>query len=313
MDETEQQNIESSTPDELTSRQELLKQIGDKLIAAREARGEKIEQAMAKLKLHKVHFQALESGKWDMLPDQIYAIGFLRQYATYLNIDIAKEIGLLNDAQYRLTKPLTFPDPPVSPSKKWAWLAGIGFVLLFIIFNIIGSNNDQYETITTVTTEESGISYGQQDAGATVEPALTPADGLNEPAESEAEPTVETASQITVVDTEAANAAATVQESESQPVIEHEYKLEAATGAVWMQVFTANAAGSAKGKLLKEVLLQEGQHTTFRETSESLWINCGNALALRIRVDGKIVADTGTLGGGKKILRDYRFDLNKVD
>ncbi|OIO73197.1 MAG: hypothetical protein AUJ57_04770 [Zetaproteobacteria bacterium CG1_02_53_45] len=306
MDEIAQQDIESSAPGEFTSRQQLLMQIGGKLIAAREARREKIDQAMARLKLHKVHIQALESGNWDMLPDQIYAIGFLRQYAAYLELDLSKEIGLLSDAQYQLTKPLTFPDPPVSPSKKWAWVAGIGFVLLFIIFNIISNNSDHVEPITTATTDqEASINYGEQQPVA--EPAEQAAATADDSPDTATRPNMP-AHKVVVDLNESTDAPA--QEVATAAPVDHEYKFEAATGAVWMQVYSANASGSAKGKLLKEVLLQEGQYATIRDSSASLWINCGNALALRIHVDGKTVADTGTLGNGKKILRDYRFSLN---
>ncbi|MFQ5519585.1 MAG: RodZ domain-containing protein, partial [Mariprofundus sp.] len=68
-------------------------------------------------------------------------------------------------------------------------------------------------------------------------------------------------------------------------------------------------SGQAKGRLLKEVLLQPGYHANIREKTETLWITCGNAPSLRIKVDGEVIAAKGSLGSGKKVLRDYRFSI----
>ncbi len=298
MDDTLEQKTEECEAAEITSREQLLKQIGCKLLAARESRGIKIDQAVVKLKLQKVHLQALEAGNWEQLLDQVYALGFLRQYAQYLKLDLSTEIGQLNEDLYKLTKPLTFPDPPVSPSKKWAWVAGIGFVLLFIMFNIM-DNSEHNETITTVSNERAADNYNKLPVTNT---DVELDDGLKTEVAPEPKPTHKAVVDLTAKAPDITPEPATIS-------LVHEYRFEAVTGAVWMQVYAPNASGAAKGKLLKEVLLQEGQYSTVRLSSESLWINCGNALSLRVKVDGKIVSDTGKLGGGKKILRDFRFSI----
>ncbi|GAV19823.1 hypothetical protein MMIC_P0781 [Mariprofundus micogutta] len=303
MQDKTQEEIEISAQEAPASHQELLDQIGSKLITARESRGEKLEQAVRTLKLQKSHLQALEDGRWEQLPDQVYALGFLRQYAKHLNLDISKELEQLSDAQYRLTKPLTFPDPPVAPSRKWAWLSGIAFVLLFVIFNIMNSGDDEHEIITAVTPESNVFS---EPAAPASEPASS---RLDESFAEEKPATVEPAPHKVVVDL-SEEQVKPAKAKKKQAAAVHLYRFEAATGAVWMQVYAANESDTAKGKLLKEVLLQQGQYSTIRQAGESLWINCGNALSLRVKVDGKIVADTGTLGGGKKILRNFHFKLN---
>jgi len=89
----------------------------------------------------------------------------------------------------------------------------------------------------------------------------------------------------------------------------HAFLFKAINSDVWLQISAANADATGKGQLLKEVLLKSGHHTTINAASESLWITTGNAPALSISVDGNVVAATGSLGGGKKILRNYRFDI----
>lgn len=149
-------------PAELTGRQALLLEIAHKLSQSREASGDSIEEAVRKLKLRKSHLVALESGNWDKMPDDIYVLGFLRQYSQHLNVDLSDEINRLKNDQYALTKPLTFPDPPVAPSRRWAWIGGIAFVLLFILFNVASENqrSDHQDTA-----ESTGLP-------AIVEPAL---------------------------------------------------------------------------------------------------------------------------------------------
>jgi cytoskeletal protein RodZ len=118
-------------------RQRLLTEIGQKLMLAREARDEPLSVVIRKLRLSEAHLQALEAGNWDSLPDDIYALGFLRQYSRYLALDLDDEIQRIKHDQYVLTRPLTFPDLPVAPSYKWAWIAGAAFVVLFVAFNIV--------------------------------------------------------------------------------------------------------------------------------------------------------------------------------
>ncbi|MFQ5344790.1 MAG: helix-turn-helix domain-containing protein, partial [Mariprofundus sp.] len=128
---------EQNTEPELSPRQMLLQDIGKKLTQAREACQQSVEKPARKLNLQKRHLEALENGNWDDLPDDVYVIGFLRQYSHYLNVDLSDEIHRLKNDQYTLTKPLTFPDPPVAPSRQWAWIAGSAFILLFFAFNLV--------------------------------------------------------------------------------------------------------------------------------------------------------------------------------
>jgi len=90
----------------------------------------------------------------------------------------------------------------------------------------------------------------------------------------------------------------------------HSYRFQAVNSEVWLQVHAPNEDTTAKGKQLKEVLLKAGHHITIKIASESLWITAGNAPALSISVDGKLVAKVGSLGTGKKVLRNYRFSIN---
>jgi cytoskeletal protein RodZ len=148
---TEAKELEAKAPVQ-SPRQRLLSEIGQKLVLARKARDEQLSVVVRKLKLRKFHLQALETGNWDCLPDDVYALGFLRQYSSYLALDLEDEIQSIKHDQYILTRPLTFPDPPVAPSYKWAWIAGTAFIILFVTFNIL--NQDAiHDMLITATTD----------------------------------------------------------------------------------------------------------------------------------------------------------------
>jgi len=316
----------------LSGRASLLHDIGQQLRQAREAKNEAIHKPVRKLKIPVNHIEALESGNWDALPDDVYVIGFLRQYSTYLNIDLSDEINRLKNSDYSLTKPLTFPDPPVAPSRRWAWLSGGAFVLLFIIFNITNTNHIDEEVtqphadapeaasvVTSKATSENTITAASRQP-ATPYPAPEtlpqPAQLASIQSETQTIPTMKPASiskTNTIKPSDALVAVNTpIEPTPTNSPRRHTFRFEAVTAPVWIQIFAPNRAGNGKGRLIKEMLLKKGHHSNIRRRTESLWITCGNALALRIKVDKKTVVDTGKLGAGKKVLRDYHFDLNRL-
>lgn len=291
-----------------TPRQALLDEIGRKLVQARESRDESLTRVVRRLKLRRVHLEALESGNWEPLPDDVYALGFLRQYSDYLSLDLSEDIQRLKNDQYALTRPLTFPDPPVAPSRRWAWIAVIAFILLFIVFNVAGPNLS--------SPPESGQ---QEPAEAVVEngspaPAETADEAVAEPPkEADEAPAPEPRPAPAPVAQQAAPAAA---EAEQMPAEEpaampavHSFRFEAVSEAVWLQLFLPGENGE-KGELRKEALLESGESFTIHEAVESLWITCGNPVALRISVDDRVIAEPGSLGPAGKVLRDYHLQVS---
>lgn len=313
-------------------RQQLLIAIGKKLMVARLASGEPLDDPARKLKLRRKHLEALENGNWAILPEGVYAMGFLRQYSHYLGLDLSVEIEQLKSSTYALTRPLTFPDPPVAPSQRWAWLSAAGFIVLMVAFNMVyqglsssdsshvdvtrhdtpAVDQDQHPEVavdqgepatTTVTSDDSSITgdtvAAANDTAAPDEPdhaAIAPAAAI-QPVTVETQ--IDTAAATTVAPVTADTAAATL----------HTYRFEAVDSAVWMQISLPDTLNRGKGKLLKEVLLHKGGEVRITEAVDSLWLTCGNAPSLRISVDGKVLAEAGSFGAGKKVLRDQRIGI----
>lgn len=299
-EETLTQEQETGTP-----RQTLLNEIGRKLSQTREERGESIDAPARLLKLSRSNLASLESGNWKDLPDEVYALGFLRQYSHYLQVDISHELELLKNDQYQLTKPITFPDPAVAPSRQWAWITGIAFVVLFILFNIISRNSSDSEKID-IQDDFAPATQSEMDTQPTDPSEVTPDD------QEATLPASDTAAESTVAAVEPVVAAREI--VEPKPVTaaqKHLYRFEAANGDVWLQIFLPDENGSKQSRPHREALLKQGYHVNVSTTSESLWITCGNAPGLRIKVDGKVAADTGALSNNRKILRDHLFTISK--
>jgi len=111
--------------------------LGERLSQARQARDISIADASDRLRIRGNYLEALESGDWTPLPEEVYVMGFLRQYASLLGVDISSDIEALKTGEYQLTKPFTMPDPPIAMNRTWAIVASACFVLLLILFNVV--------------------------------------------------------------------------------------------------------------------------------------------------------------------------------
>jgi cytoskeleton protein RodZ len=62
-------------------------QIGQMLREEREGRAISLDDVSAALFVRKSVVAALESGRWELLPHQVYVKGYVKQYARYLGMD----------------------------------------------------------------------------------------------------------------------------------------------------------------------------------------------------------------------------------
>ena len=70
------------------ARQALLADIGQRLRQTREQRGISADEIARELKLRATYLRAMENGDWSTLPGDVYGIGFARQYARFLVVDL---------------------------------------------------------------------------------------------------------------------------------------------------------------------------------------------------------------------------------
>lgn len=281
--------------------------LGQRLHAARERKEMTITEAATTLRIQKGYLQGLEDGDWSKLPEEVYALGFLRQYAAFLGEDLHEGIELLKPGSYQLTKPFTMPDPPIAPNKMWAIAAGILFVLLFILFNAMEDGDNKSVApeappilMTPAPSEDTAIKQSMPEKGGHVAaPSATlPATALSVPDGS----VVDTGAEAMKQPQNAAPALST-------PVVAntHRYRLTAIDASAWLQVHDPS------GILIKEALLHPGQSLRLESSAPFLTVTCGNAAALQIEVDGTLYAAAGTLGAPEKVLHGFRIETSGHD
>jgi cytoskeletal protein RodZ len=282
---TEESNKCSGNVQEVASREELLHELAQCLKSTRKGKNLKLEEIALTLKLRTSYLESLESADWSAMPGEVYAIGFLKQYAAFLDLDISDSIEKLKTGQYKLTKPLTFPDPPIAPNKTWVIVAALLFVVALIVFNLFNDSGEPQRTVLVPETVENSM-----DTEITLENEIMQESSTAIPALIESQPeTFESASTTT-----------------EEATVEHRYTLTAVGGDAWLQVSAEEVAGEAP-VMLREALLHDGESTTIRHSSASLLLTCGNAVALQVHIDGKLVIAAGSLGESGKVLRDFKL------
>ncbi len=292
-------------------RDELRHELGARLKAARERRGLSIDEASSRLRIRKDYLLALEDADWSRLPEEVYAIGFLRQYARFLGEDVDKAVAELKSGDYRLTKPFTMPDPPIAPNRGWAIAAGLAFVLLLILFNTVGDDESPAPPGEPLTATQPSVSTPPS------APRQAPSPSGAEPTKSEpatqsaATPPASTAAPAAPTPAPSArpaSSAKTLPLPSSAPSARptppaatiHHYRLMAVGDKAWLQVH------DHAGTLLREALLRPGQSIRLDSDAPYLTVTCGNAAALQIEVDGETFAAAGALGAPGKVLHDFR-------
>lgn len=88
--------------------------LGDELREAREALGASVEDMSKQLRIRRVYLVALEEGRLKDLPSAAYAIGFVRNYAGALGLDVPDMVRRFRDAAMGVAArktDLVFPEP----------------------------------------------------------------------------------------------------------------------------------------------------------------------------------------------------------
>jgi transcriptional regulator with XRE-family HTH domain len=270
--------------------------LGKRLSAARQKLGLSIQDVSSKLHIRETYLQGMDSGDWSGMPEEVYVLGFLRQYATLLGENIDQELAQLKSGEYKLTRPFTMPDPPIAPNRAWSISAAIAFVVLIILFNVF---NDEDETPVglPVTVIEPSI----EPPG--LEPATTEASGVvGEQALTEtiARPVIDEVSGLTDQEEHARGSDSTAKPSETSALPGmHVYRFTAVGEDAWIEIF------NEEYMLVEQKLLYAGESLSL-EHNTGIFVTCGNAAALEISVDGVLHTAAGTMGKPGSVIRNYK-------
>lgn len=65
-----------------------MKDLGDLIRSAREAKGVSLDEASAETRIRRAYLEAIEDGDFRLFPGGAYATGFLRNYSAYLGLNV---------------------------------------------------------------------------------------------------------------------------------------------------------------------------------------------------------------------------------
>jgi len=287
--------------DNTFAKEALLCEIGAKLQQAREVKGLSQDQVVKELKFSLDFLSALESGTWSEMPGEIYALGFLRQYATLLNLDVSNDIQRIKSSTYELTTPLTYPDAPISPNRTWVIVAILLFFLIAIMTNLF--NFEDVDQAPVKPIEKSTV------IPAPTETELTPDTTLNQDVEVAEEQKLVIEAPLPALASEENNGTKldtlVQQPSSGQPT--HIYTFVAVSDDVWLQVYQSIAG--EEPKLRREVLLRMGQRFNL-DSDSTLLLTSGKPTALQVLVDNQVLFEAGTLGEEDKVLKLFPLQEN---
>jgi len=117
----------------------MLESLGGRLRELREAQNLTLEQLYVRTKILPKYIEALENGRWDLLPGQIYVKPFVKSLSDALSADY-KELCALIDKQSPKTETADTParkaqPVEVAPTKRfeYRWLVTIGLLVLSVL------------------------------------------------------------------------------------------------------------------------------------------------------------------------------------
>ena len=225
-------------------------EIGNSLREARLRQGLELARAENDTKIRSKYLKALEEERFDVLPGQTYAKGFLRAYADYLGLDGQLYVDEFNS---RFASGEEFPVAPAGPPRRRApsvesnfvvvTLAAIVALFLLVVVAWTAGSDDQdpptavpNTTAPTTTAKAGGAKAAKQKPARKRRPRVA------------------------------------------------RLVLRAARGDCWLEVHAA----TAMGELLYQGTLEQGQSLRF--VRKRLWMLVGAGHNLRATLNGKRVA-----------------------
>src|SRR2546423_6447792 len=113
-----------------------MSQLGERLRLARESQGISLSQAAIETRILQRYLVALEEGDFQHLPGDVYARGFIRNYAIYLDIS-AEELVELYRRERGTTDPIRIIQATSSPRIRGFALPSF-FGVFFVVLALVG-------------------------------------------------------------------------------------------------------------------------------------------------------------------------------
>jgi cytoskeleton protein RodZ len=282
--------------------------IGDVLREAREAIDASLDDISALLKIRSDHLQALENDDFERLPGSVYAIGFIRTYATHLGLNAGELIERYKAAVAVPHLEDQGPNPqtdvePISGALKIA----IGVMAVFVVYILWliagGAGDDKNTRIASAPI----VATAPSPSATPVSPSISSPSTVSKTTEKPAAET--TAANVPPVVASDQNLDVPVEASAIEPLVAPSAPVEdadieiRAARRTWMRI------ESAEGQVLFSSIIRPGEGFKL-ESSDGYTLATRDAGALEFYVNDKAVGAVGRRGQiltARKIVRAAIF------
>ena len=282
--------------------------IGDVLREAREAIDASLDDISALLKIRSDHLQALENDDFERLPGSVYAIGFIRTYATHLGLNAGELIERYKAAVAVPHLEDQGPNPqtdvePISGALKIA----IGVMAVFVVYILWliagGAGDDKNTRIASAPI----VATAPSPSATPVSPSISSPSTASKTTEK---PAAETpAANVPPVVASDQNLDVPVEVSAIEPLVALSALVEdadieiRAARRTWMRI------ESAEGQVLFSSIIRQGEGFKL-ESADGYTLATRDAGALEFYVNDKAVGAVGRRGQiltARKIVRAAIF------
>lgn len=253
-----------------------MSQLGERLRAARESQGIGLPQAAAETRILQRYLVALEEGDYQNLPGDVYARGFIRNYARLLGLS-AEELIDLYRRERGQTEPIKVVSATAAPRLRGFVLPSF-FGVFFVVLVMVGLSYLVLNATNSIATGDL--------ASATITPtnAPTPPPLPTVPPEPTSGPIVSaplpTAAPAGFSPLEQSPTIAAVPSAQPEAPIVIEIRTEPGENpGSWLHI-------RADGKTVFQKVLGPGQ--TLRYTAQrDIWLRAGNASVVSLTINGQ--------------------------
>ncbi len=268
---------------------------GEQLKERREALQLDLKEIANVLRIKLEYLQAIEQDAFDKLPVAVYAIGYIRTYADYLDIEPEPIIEYFSEHLSRPKAPSIVPFALIEKKRTWRYVL-IPVVLVTALFLIIffSSSGELPFLNKPVFHDDPGMKDSSLPADIRTEGEIT--DSAEHLIESDEHTTQEKLliPRIPAVMQQEINSTPEIQSDQQQtPKESHDHVLEIrATDVTWVRIH----AGAHNAR---ELLFQPGQSKRVSFSGKTV-LKIGNAGGIILLLDGD---DLGSLGQPGEVIR----------
>jgi len=270
--------------------------VGNTMREAREAQNLSLESVADELMIRLFYLEALENGNFKDLPERVYAIGFVKNYATYLGMDVTGTVdqfkrdayGARSAGSYQVE--LAMPEPvahSIVPNRSAIISAAIVLIALIAGIVFFAQGDKKTSPVIPAPMSNSSAAMDQKPTENNIANNETTPPAENTFSATTNAATTTAAPEFTSTTPSAAPVATPV-----APAAKNRRVIEALQSS-WVEI------KDASGKTLFTNILKTGQLLPLPENTK-VTLTTGNAGGLRLILDGAPQAAFGTVNEVKR-------------